>query len=138
MSMLRMEMIMAKTMPVFDELVKMLRAEAGGFAVLTEIPNSKAKEKKPGFHLYSKGEVEVMGRRQQMYFAGVIQQKSTVGFYMMCVYCDPKGFALSPALKKKMTGKSCFHFKALTPELRDEVAGLLKAGKAFYKKAGWM
>ena len=35
-------------------------------------------------------------------------------------------------LKRKMTGKSCFHIKTADPELLDAVSTMLERGRAIY------
>ena len=54
------------------------------------------------------------GKPVDLQMAAVILQKGYVGFYLMCVYLDGKAkAALSPALRKLLRGKTCFHVKAL-------------------------
>lgn len=70
---------------------------------------------------------------QQIYFAGVKQNKNYVSFYLMTVYGSAKQKALiSPALQKRMQGKACFNFTSSDPPLLKELSALVKSGaKAF-------
>jgi hypothetical protein len=56
---------------------------------------------------------------------------------MMPVYACPDLLdKLSPELKQRMQGKSCFNFKTADPKLFKELAGLTQAGFARFKKQG--
>jgi hypothetical protein len=71
----------------------------------------------------------VMKNKQPLCFGGVRLGKAYVSFYLMSVYASPdllKG--MSPELKKRMQGKSCFNFKEVDEKLFKELASLTKAG----------
>ncbi|MBA3573260.1 MAG: hypothetical protein H0W34_15095 [Pyrinomonadaceae bacterium] len=52
----------------------------------------------------------------------------------MPVYAFPELLeGISPELKKRMQGKSCFNFTAVEPKLFKELAKLTKAGFARFK-----
>jgi hypothetical protein len=71
----------------------------------------------------------VMKNKQPLCFGGVRLGKAYVSFYLMSVYASPdllKG--MSPELKKRMQGKSCFNFKEVDEKLFKELARLTKAG----------
>ncbi len=62
-----------------------------------------------------------------MYFGGVAQRKNYVGFYLMAVYVFPELLnGISPELKKRMQGLSCFNFKAPDEKLFAELTQLTK------------
>jgi len=92
------------------------------------------------YDLWSIKDVEIAGRkRSEVYFAGVIIQKSFVGFYYMPVYTRPelkKYFA--PELLALLKGKSCFHIKTLDARLQRQIKSALAAGFKLYKKNGWV
>jgi hypothetical protein len=46
--------------------------------------------------------------------------------------------ALSPELKKRMQGKSCFNFSAIDKPLFKELSALTKAGFDSYKEQGFV
>ena len=52
----------------------------------------------------------------------------------MPVYVNPKLLgAVSPELKKRMQGKSCFNFKEVDKKILGELSDLTKKGFEFYK-----
>jgi hypothetical protein len=92
------------------------------------------------FDLWSKKDLVIDGRkRTEVYFAGVIIQKSYVGFYYMPVYTSPEMKKLfAPELLALLKGKSCFHIKSLDRRLLAQVKAVLAAGFRLYKKRGWV
>ncbi|PYS58400.1 MAG: hypothetical protein DMF76_19315 [Acidobacteria bacterium] len=73
----------------------------------------------------------IMKNKQPLCFGGVRQGKNYVSFYLMSVYACPELLQnLSPELKKRMQGKSCFNFKEVDEQLFKELATLTKAGAA--------
>ena len=72
-----------------------------------------------------------------LWFACTRVGKAYVSFHLMPIYMCPELLALiSPDLKKRMQGKTCFNFKAPDPELFAELAALTKAAYARWKKDG--
>jgi hypothetical protein len=92
------------------------------------------------FDLWSIKDVEIAGRkRNEVYFAGVIIQRSFVGFYYMPVYASPEMKKIfAPELLALLKGKSCFHVKALDARLLRQIKSALAAGYRLYKKNGWV
>jgi hypothetical protein len=73
----------------------------------------------------------LMKNKQPLCFGGVRLGKTYVSFYLMAVYAVPDLLKdVSPELKKRMQGKSCFNFKAIDEALFKELAGLTKASAA--------
>lgn len=71
----------------------------------------------------------IMKNKQPLCFGGVRLGKNYVSFYLMSVYASPELLkTMSPELKKRMQGKSCFNFKAVEKELFRELKSLTKAG----------
>ncbi len=71
----------------------------------------------------------LMKNKQPLCFGGVRLGKAYVSFYLMSVYACPGLLkSMSPELKKRMQGKSCFNFKAVDEKLFKELAKLTKAG----------
>jgi hypothetical protein len=64
-----------------------------------------------------------------MWFASVRQGKAYVSFHLMPLYMNPPLLrTVSPSLKKRMQGKTCFNFKAAPePELLKELERLVEA-----------
>ena len=73
----------------------------------------------------------IMKNKQPLCFGGVRLGKNYVSFYLMSVYASPELLkTMSPELKKRMQGKSCFNFKAVDKKLFKELRALTKAGAA--------
>ncbi len=73
----------------------------------------------------------IMKNKQPLCFGGVRTGKAYVSFYLMSVYACPDLLrSMSPELKKRMQGKSCFNFKEVDEKLFKELAKLTKAGAA--------
>ena len=73
----------------------------------------------------------IMKNKQPLCFGGVRLGKNYVSFYLMSVYACPELLqSMSPELKKRMQGKSCFNFKEVDENLFKELATLTKAGAA--------
>ena len=65
------------------------------------------------------------------YVAGVRPGKSYVSFYLMSVYASPELMAsMSPELRRRMQGKSCFNFTKIDEPLFRELEGLTRASIA--------
>jgi len=85
---------------------------------------------------YALETTHVMKNKHRLYFAGIKIGKSYVSYYLMSAYaCAEVRDAISPALKKRMQGKSCFNFSIPDEELFKELAMLTKIGfKRFTSK----
>ena len=121
---------------IFKDLKKILKKHSKELDTFDEFLNSKAKEKKDSYHLYSKEQVEINGKMQKVFLAGIVKQKNYVGFYFMPIYSDPDKFNLSEELKKFLHGKTCFYIK--DNFLFNQVEELLIHGTKLYKKKGWI
>jgi hypothetical protein len=72
---------------------------------------------------------------QPMWFGAVRAGKAYVSYHLMPVYSSPALAArISPALKKRMQGKSCFNFTKPDPDLFAELADLTAAGAEVFSK----
>lgn len=119
-------------LPLFAEVKQLLTPYA---ARLT------ARKDEPGYYdLWSEKEIVVAGRRRrEVFFAGVIVQKSFVGFYFMPLYADDDlSRVFGAELLATLKGKSCFHLKRLTPELKAQIGAALAAGWRLYEERGWV
>jgi hypothetical protein len=73
----------------------------------------------------------IMKNKQPLCFGGVRLGKNYVSFYLMSVYASPDLMkSMSPELKKRMQGKSCFNFREVDKKLFGELKTLTKAGAA--------
>jgi hypothetical protein len=72
-----------------------------------------------------------------LFFGGLGKRKGYVSFYLFPVYTNPELLeGISPELRKRMQGKSCFNFKVIDKPLFAQLAALTKAGYTLYNKAG--
>ena len=78
----------------------------------------------------------VMKNKHRLFFGGVRMGKGYVSFHLMPVYASSElQETISPELRKRMQGKSCFNFKTPDEKLFKELAKLTKAGfKMFHDK----
>ncbi len=111
----------------FAALKKVLVAHCDGLRV--------TKDGAAGYELYTVGPIEIVGRKlPNVFFAAVKEGKNdTAALHFMPIHSHPRRFEdLSPKLKKKLTGKSCFHLKTADPELLDAVSAMLERGREIY------
>jgi hypothetical protein len=81
----------------------------------------------------------IQTNKKPLFFGAVQLKKSYVSFHLMPVYVKPELLeSLSPQLRARMQGKSCFNFKAVEPALVKELSGLCKAGFASYRDQGFV
>jgi len=74
-------------------------------------------------------------RKVDIYFGAVQIMKNYVSFHLMPLYINPKLLeGISPELKKRMQGKSCFNFKVVDKALLADLSELTKKSFEFYKK----
>lgn len=120
---------------VFDSLQSVLSRYASRFSVHTGRVRNKR-----DYHLILEKPVVIDGRKKkELWFASVIQQKGSVGFYFLPVYFCPEVRArLVPELLKYLDGKGCFHFKRLEPGLEKQVDRALKVGIGAYRQRKWL
>ncbi|HST45283.1 MAG TPA: hypothetical protein VLK29_08670 [Luteimonas sp.] len=77
--------------------------------------------------------------RKPLFFGAAQIGKTAVSFHLMPVYLHPGLLdPISPALRRHMQGKSCFHFRTIDPGLFVELAGLVEAGYASYRDQGFV
>ncbi|MHA7878906.1 MAG: hypothetical protein ACX931_03885 [Saccharospirillum sp.] len=79
----------------------------------------------------------VMTNGKPLWFGGVQIKKRYVSYHLMPVYVNPQLLVtLSPKLKKRMQGKSCFNFTSVDEALFQELAALTEAGFRDYAQQG--
>ncbi len=80
-------------------------------------------------------ETKPQGGGKPMFFGAVQLKKNYVSYHLMPVYTDPDLLeAVSPELKKRMQGKSCFNFKTVDPVLFGELAALTGAAQGRFRQ----
>jgi hypothetical protein len=77
---------------------------------------------------------------QPMFFGSVRLGKAYASFHLMPLYmCAELTGQISPALKKRMQGKTCFNFKNIPePELLTELRHLTEAGIKRWDEKKWI
>ena len=77
--------------------------------------------------------------KQPLFFGMVEIKKNYVSFHLFPVYVHPELLdTVSPKLRARMQGKSCFNFKKADPALFTELARLTQAGYAAFAAKGWI
>jgi len=113
---------------IFNALRKILNKHEKKLVVVTD--------KEDNYYLDT---AHIMKNKKPMYFGSTIIKKNYVSFYLMPVYLNPSLLDdISPELKKRQQGKSCFNFKAVDKTLFKELEKITKAGIADYKKQGYL
>jgi hypothetical protein len=80
----------------------------------------------------------VMPNGTPLWFGGVQVKKRYVSYHLMPVYVNPGLLDdVSPELRKRMQGKSCFNFTKVDPALFEELAALTQAGFEDYRARGY-
>lgn len=119
---------MADLIPVFTALRTMMAPYAARLAVTRD----DAGELYINTH-------HIHTNKQPLFFGAVQLKRTYVSFHLMPVYVHPALLAgLSPALRARMQGKSCFNFRKADPALFRELSALTKAGYAFYRAQGFV
>jgi hypothetical protein len=78
-------------------------------------------------------------KKRPMFFAGVRAGKNYVSYHLMSVYAAPEMMkGMSPELKKRMQGKSCFNFIEVDEMLFKELRALTETGYKNFKNRGWV
>jgi hypothetical protein len=73
--------------------------------------------------------------KRVIFFGSVQIKKNYVSYYLMPVYVFPELLqGISPDLKKRMQGKSCFNFAAADEQIFRELAQLTKKGFDKFKQ----
>jgi hypothetical protein len=109
--------------PVFDTLKEVLAKYEKRMTVVADKPDYYALEAKT-----------LIYRGKPMFFAAVRASKAYVSFHLMPLYMNPKlNATISPELKRRMQGKSCFNFKTVDKELVKELKTLTAAGLESFK-----
>ncbi len=81
----------------------------------------------------------VMKNGKPLFFGAVNIKKRYVSYHLMPVYVNPELLnGISPRLRARMQGKSCFNVARPDADLFKELALLTKAGYDFYREEGYL
>jgi hypothetical protein len=109
---------------VFEQLRNILKPYAKNWNVKTDTPET----------YYLDGPYSEKWKKQ-LFFGSVQIKKNYVSFYLMPVYMYPELLVdISPELKKRVQGKSCFNFKTVEPPLFQELKDLTRKGVDKFRK----
>ena len=98
----------------------------------------KLKRKEYGKDFYYLETHDAVYRGKPMCYGGVRLGKNYVSYYLMSVYAAPELVRnMSPELKKRMQGKSCFNFKQVDEQLFAELKALTRIGAAKFDGMDW-
>jgi hypothetical protein len=101
---------------VFDQLKSILKVYAQNLTVKADTADS----------YYLDGPYSEKWKKE-VFFGSAQIKKNYVSFYLMPVYMYPELLKdISPQLRKRMQGKSCFNFKKAEPALFKELAALTR------------
>jgi hypothetical protein len=103
---------------VFEQLKNILKPYAEKLNLKTDTPET----------YYLDGHYSEKWKKE-LFFGSAQIKKNYVAFHLMPVYMYAELLKnISPELKKRMQGKSCFNFKKVEPALFDELAALTRKG----------
>ena len=72
-----------------------------------------------------------------LYFASVVPKPKDIRLYFFPIYTHVDAFKdISPALRKMLKGKSCFHIKNLDEDLKVEIMKMIQLGIKVFQKDG--
>jgi hypothetical protein len=114
--------------PVFAELYKIMEP----YASRLDVQRDDASE------LYIDTR-HIQKNKKPLFFGAVQLKKAYVSFHLMPVYVRPELLeGISPDLRSRMHGKSCFNFRTVEPSLFKELSDLTSAGFASYQEQGFV
>ena len=103
---------------VYTELRAVLAAYGSRMAVRKDID---------GEYYVETGRLDA--KKKPVFFGAVQLRRQFVSYHLMPVYTHPELLdGISPRLKARMQGKSCFNFKVVDPALFRELAELTERG----------
>lgn len=132
---------MPDLMPVYEELRSRLSRHAAGFRESGNATDANAAGSRKDAAA-DEGTYVLLGVPTEKYpdgqlFAMLKAGKRYVSYHLMCVYLSPDLLeGLSPELRRRMQGKSCFNFTKVDPPLFEELERLTERGKTFYAERG--
>ncbi len=110
--------------PIYERLKAILEPYAGRMVVQVDGPTD-----------YSLVTPRVASLKKEMFFGAAQIKKNYVSYHLMPVYVHPQLLdGVSPELKKRMQGKSCFNFTRLDPATVAELTRLTAEGFALFER----
>ena len=113
---------------VFEELRSIMAGMTASLDVKHDEPDNYYVDT---FHTMKNG--------KRLWFGAVQIKKNYVSYHLMPVYVNPELLTdMSPGLKKRMQGKSCFNFKVLDKLLFKELERLTQRSIQDYLSKGFL
>ncbi len=113
---------------VFEELSQIMRPFAETLDCTTDEPG----------YLYIDTHY-IMKNKKPLFFGSVQIKKNYVSYHLMPIYVNPSLLDnVTPALARRMQGKSCFNFKQIDGFLFKELRELTLAGFQYYETQGYV
>ncbi|HML98872.1 MAG TPA: hypothetical protein PKD75_10355 [Tepidiformaceae bacterium] len=89
--------------------------------------------------IYSLDTPHIQSNRKPLFFGAVRQASRYVSYHLMPVYTDPDLLdGISPQLRGRMQGKSCFNLKEPDREVIDELRQLTASAFERYRDKGYL
>ena len=112
----------------FDQLKGLLSPYEKQLKVISDSPGS-----------YYLDTYHIMKNKKSLFFAAVKINKRYISFHLMPVYVFPDLLDnISPELRKRMQGKSCFNFTQIDESILSQLRDLITQGYEAYQKAGYI
>lgn len=127
---------------VYDELVSRLSAHEAGFRPSDNTTDANAARSRKDGAAGEPGSYLLLGAATENYpegqlFASVRRGKRYVSYHLMSLYLEPGQVDdLSPGLRQRMQGKTCFNFTRVDDALFDELDALTARGHQLYAERG--
>jgi hypothetical protein len=127
---------------VYDELSRRLSRHEGDFRATDNPTDANKPRSRKDPTASEPGSYLLLGAATDKYpdgqmFAGVHKGKRYVSYHLFTVYLEPGQLdGLSPELRKRMQGKSCFNFTRVDEALFTELDALTDRGRDLYAERG--
>ena len=118
--------------PEFDAVFELLRSMLGNYADPLDCVHDSHEQ----YYLDTR---HIMKNGKPLFFGAVKKGKRYVSYHLMPVYVDPALLnELSPGLRRRMQGKSCFNFRKVDEVPVKELGILTRRGFDAYRNAGYV
>ena len=127
---------------VYAELARRLSAHEREFRASDNTTDANTPRSRKDADAGDPGSYLLLGAPTEKYpdgqmFAGVRKGKRYVSYHLLSVYLEPGQLDdLSPDLRRRMQGKSCFNFTRVDDALFDELDALTTRGRDLYAERG--
>ena len=123
---------------VYDELTRRLSAHESDFRATDNTTEANTARSRKDEDAGEPGSYLLLGAPTEKYpdgqmFAGVRKGKRYVSYHLLSVYLEPDQLeGISPELRRRMQGQSCFNFTRVDDALFDELDTLTQRGRDLY------